>query len=107
MSYQKFTLQRFERQLYRFEKMFEDDHKGDLCWRGRPEDKDQAFVVLEGLYGIYVELYKLEPEDEEEVEDATLVTGVPEGIPPQVQATEAKTLKIRHYQVAKAPSEMN
>ena len=90
MGYTRFNLQRFEQELYKFEKMFEYDPNGDVCWSGRPEDKDLAFVVLEGLYDIYAEIYHLEKEDED-LKDATVeLEATPaESIPAQVQATEA------------------
>ena len=64
MSYKRFDLRRFERQLNKFETMFDLSPEGIPCWRGRPEDEGLALDVLEALSCVYEDIYLTEEEKE-------------------------------------------
>jgi len=93
MGYQRFNVERFARQFYRFREMFEYDPEAGVRWLGRPKDKDQAFLVLEQVSmfdeDVYQEIYE---EQQEEEKDATaeLEAAPAESTSGQVQATDAE-----------------
>ena len=97
MGYQKFNVERFARQFYRFREMFEYEPGTGLHWLGRPEDKDQALRVLEEVSMFDDDVYQeIHEEEQGESKDTTMEaeTNPVEDIPLQVQATEAVANEI-------------